>query len=30
MPIRDRNQGFVREHYLEDPEEVLEREFGQP
>ena len=30
MPIRDRNSGFIKEHYLEDPEEILEREFGQP
>ena len=28
MPIRDRNSGFIKEHYLEDPEEVLDREFG--
>jgi len=30
MPIRDLDCGYDKEHYLEDPEDVLEREFGEP
>lgn len=30
MPIRDMDCGYEREHYLEDPEDVLDRDFGVP
>ena len=30
MPIRDLNQGLKKEHYLEDPDHLLRREFGEP
>ena len=28
MPIRDLNCGLNKAHYLEDPEEVIDHEFG--
>lgn len=30
MPIRDLNKGLYKQHYLEDPNNVLEKEFGVP